>query len=110
MQLSSEIIKVAHILFPEDSQEEVISILQNDCGKNVLSSNYQNEIERIQLAALKMSNGEIESLYSAIALAQTDWRDLLMAAGFGENVKSHISWAKGFILASKQANLTSSRS
>jgi len=30
----------------------------------------------------------------AIRLAETDWRDALMAAGFGEDLQAHIAWAR----------------
>jgi len=31
-------------------------------------------------------------LLEAIELAKADWRDLLMAAGFGEDVRAHEFW------------------
>ena len=34
----------------------------------------------------------MDKLYDAIALAQTDWRDLLVAAGFGDDVQAHKDW------------------
>ena len=48
--------------------------------------------ERVQCAALKLSAGRMDGLYDAIALAQTDWRDLLVAAGFAEDTRAHKSW------------------
>lgn len=49
--------------------------------------------ERVQLGVLKVSNGNTDKLLSAIILAQTDWRDLLMAAGFGHFITEHENWA-----------------
>jgi hypothetical protein len=43
-------------------------------------------MERVRFAVLKLSGGDLEKLRKAIKLAQTDWRDLLMAAGFGHDV------------------------
>ena len=31
-------------------------------------------------------------LQKAIELAKTDWRDLLMSAGFGEDIHAHERW------------------
>lgn len=52
------------------------------------------QMERFHFAVLKLSEGKVEKLYDAIALAQTDYRDLLMAAGFGESLIAHKSWLK----------------
>jgi hypothetical protein len=41
---------------------------------------------------LKLSEGNLDKLNRAVALAKTDWRDLLMAAGFGEDIKAHLAW------------------
>ena len=48
-------------------------------------------LERLQFAALKLSEGNLDKLDRAVALANRDWRDLLMAAGFGEDVDAHKS-------------------
>ena len=49
-------------------------------------------VERVRAAALKMSRGSLHRLADATRLGQTDWRDLLMVAGFGENVTSYDAW------------------
>ncbi len=55
------------------------------CGNNLpFLENVDERIERFQFAALKLSEGKLSELDRAIALAKADWRDLLMAAGFGE--------------------------
>ncbi len=36
--------------------------------------------------------GQLDKLEEAIKLAQIDWRDLLMAAGFGHDVEAHLKW------------------
>lgn len=50
------------------------------------------EDELLHCAALKCSDGNLEQLRQAISLAQTDFRDLLMAAGFGRTLDSHLRW------------------
>ncbi|CND58981.1 Uncharacterised protein [Mycobacterium tuberculosis] len=41
-------------------------------------------IERIQVAALIMARGHLGELDEAVALGHRDWRDLLVAAGLGD--------------------------
>jgi hypothetical protein len=81
-------------LFPLEEREEVTHLLREDCGA-VLSgtdSAAPELFERVQCAALKQSEGRVEKLYDAIALAQTDWRDLLVCAGFAEDPLANKDW------------------
>jgi hypothetical protein len=50
------------------------------------------EMERIWFAALKLGKGDLPAFEAAIRLGKTDWRDLLMAAGFGEDLDAHRRW------------------
>ena len=50
------------------------------------------KMDRIRLAAIKSSNGVYAKLVEAVSLANTDWRDLLMAAGFGYDIDAHNKW------------------
>ncbi len=81
-------------LFSPDEQEEVKHLLQEDCGAALACSDDASPefFERVQCAALKLSEGRIDKLYGAIALAQTDWRDLLVSAGFAERAQAHKDW------------------
>ena len=47
---------------------------------------------RMHRAAIKCSGGNIEKLKEAMALGDTDFRDLLMAAEFGHDVDAHDQW------------------
>jgi len=82
------------LLFPPDQRELVRAILSEECGNNLPFLNDLDEVklERFQFAALKLSAGDLDKFDQAIALAKRDWRDLLMAAGFGEDVNAHASW------------------
>jgi hypothetical protein len=46
----------------------------------------------VQLAAIRVSGWNIENLEKAVALANTDWRDALMGAGFGHDLQAHRQW------------------
>ncbi|NNE24098.1 MAG: hypothetical protein HKN11_15955 [Rhizobiales bacterium] len=81
-------------LFPQGEHAEVRRLLCEDCGASLpgLSGSSPRSHERIQCAALKLSQGRLDKLYDAIALAQTDWRDLLVAAGFAGHPDAHKDW------------------
>ncbi len=46
------------------------------------AESYENERERVQMAILKLSNGDIDRLLANLALAKRDYRDVLMAAEY----------------------------
>jgi hypothetical protein len=99
-QLSAETEKRISLLFPRNEQPLVRTILCEECGNNLpfLENLDERKLERFQFAALKLSEGRLDKLDWAIALAKTDWRDLLMSAGFGEDVNAHKSWLPEQIL------------
>jgi len=61
--------------------------------KYYLYYNDDNFLDRVHFAIIKLSNGNIESLKSAVNMAKKDWRDLLVCAEFATDVKAHITWA-----------------
>ena len=74
--------RIAELFAPEDralAQE----LLIEECGNNLpfLDKVDSAGMDRFRLAALQLSGGDLGKLRSAIQLAKTDWRDLLMAAG-----------------------------
>ncbi len=50
--------------------------------------------DRCRLAALKLSGGHLGRLRGALREFETDPRDLLMAAGFGQDLEAHLQWAR----------------
>ncbi len=81
-RLNPETIRRVDILFPEVTRER---------AKELLAQLTYKETERIQFAALKYSDGRLDYLDNAVKLGNLDFRDLLMAAGFGE-VDAHLRW------------------
>ena len=69
-------------------------MLEVQCARNLPSCANADakSLERLRFAALKFSRGELKRLSHAIQEAQTDWRDLLMAADFGLDVDAHRIW------------------
>jgi hypothetical protein len=82
------------LLFSVDEQELVRSLLRDECGNSLpgLESADPEAMDRFRFAVLKLSQGELPKLEDALRLAKADWRDLLMAAGFGESLSAHQSW------------------
>jgi hypothetical protein len=93
-QISPETEKRIGLLFSPDEHEPVRAILLEECGSNLPFSRDVDEaaVERFRFAALKLSEGRLDKLDHAIALAKSDWRDLLMAADFGRDVNAHWAW------------------
>ena len=64
-------------LFPDDDPAEILAILDR-----YRVESYQRERERVQLACLKLSEGNKDKLVSAVKLAQSDYRDVLAPAEY----------------------------
>jgi hypothetical protein len=81
-------------LFAPELQQQVSLLLIEQCGNNLpmLKSLDAKRLERYRFAALKLSQGSIDKLKEAIALARRDWRDLLVAAEFADDIHAHESW------------------
>lgn len=82
-------------IFPDlASRSEVTELLIKECGNNVpfCDEFSPEDMERIRFSVLKLCNGDVRKLPDAIELANFDWRDLFMAAGFGDDVDAHKSW------------------
>lgn len=94
IDLSDTTIERIDALFPADERAEVEEFLKTECGDNLpfCRNSDKHQMERIRFAVLKLSKGEMKKLVEAIDLAQKDWRDVLMAAGFGEDPEAHKKW------------------
>lgn len=81
-------------LFGPDTEARVVQLLAEDCGSNLpfCEQATPTSSERIRYAVLKLSGGNLEELGRAIEQAKTDWRDVLVAAGFGDDVTAHHKW------------------
>lgn len=69
-------------------------MLEEECGDNLPFCEHSgaNALERVRFAVLKISEGDLCRLRGAIKVAQVDWRDTLMGAGFGYSVTAHEQW------------------
>lgn len=94
IELSEPTLSRLRALFFGSERDEAIKILLEECGDNLpLCENTTPEkCERIRYAVLKLSEGKISELKGAVEIAKTDWRDVLVAAGFGNSVTIHNDW------------------
>ena len=81
-------------LFAAGERETATALLADECGDNLplIREQDESEMERIRIAALRMSGGDLAKLREAVGIAQVDWRDLLVAAGFGNDPRAHERW------------------
>jgi hypothetical protein len=77
-------------MFPLTDRDLVSALLIEECGDNLATD--PATIERIRFAVLKLSGGDLNVLQRAIDQAKSDWRDVLVVAGFGNDVTAHHSW------------------
>lgn len=73
-------------LFAEGEVSEAIQLLSEQSP----GVGHASLLERIRSAAVRVSGGDLMELRRALALAATDWRDLLVAAGFANDVNAHL--------------------
>lgn len=82
---------------PENSREDLIILLSEKASSNLPGvgegSEWISLIDRIQLGIIRLSNWDPEVVGKMIDDAHTDYRDLLLSAGFGENLLAHIEWS-----------------
>ena len=93
-ELSEPTWEKVRALFPPAQHQAVADILLSECGNNLpyLENVDKEGLERYRFAALKLSNGSLTKLREAIELAKSDWRDLLVAAGFAAAADAHKRW------------------
>ena len=82
------------VLFAPADVGEVEGFLVRECAENLplISDPTPSGLERVRFAALRLSDGSIHRLRDAITLAKTDWRDLLVAANFADDIHAHRTW------------------
>jgi hypothetical protein len=89
--------RIIEKLFAAAERDEARELLEVGCGTNLplmgKGGDRDELLRRIRLAALKIGNGNLDRMKEAVRLAQIDWRDLLMEAGFGSDIFAHQYWA-----------------
>jgi hypothetical protein len=84
---------VAHLFHGLD-RDLVESILLNDCVHYEKTWTPEKH-ERVRAAILRLSDGSLDSFEAAVGAANSDWRDVLVAAGFADDIRLHQRWLRG---------------
>jgi hypothetical protein len=94
IELSPGTLERVRRLFAGADGQAVAGLLIEECGSNLAfcDSSTPESLERIRFAVLKLSEGDVKKFLGALRLAQIDWRDLLVAADFADDVRAHASW------------------
>jgi hypothetical protein len=67
-------------------------MLVDECGDNLPLMDDPELVDRVRIGAIKMSDGDMAKLRQAVEVAKVDFRDLLVAAGFGNDARAHRRW------------------
>ena len=59
-------------------------------------SEYQRDRDRVQLAILKILDGDVGNLHATVRMASIDWRDTLIAAGMANDNWPQVLEAAGY--------------
>lgn len=94
MDLTQKTRDIIRTLFPPSQIEGVEHLLTSKCSNNVPGCRDWNKehLERVWISVLKLSEGDLDKLNTAVTLANTDYRDLFMSAGFGHDPEAHTVW------------------
>src|SRR6266571_8620923 len=77
-----EVVAVVQKTFPESAHARVLELLDTYGVES-----YERERERVQLAILKLSEGNEEKLREFFAVAKRDYRDVLFWAEYPEEAR-----------------------
>ncbi len=94
IEVRSETRKRIRRLFAQQHWSLVDERLRSECGDNLpfVESHHAELAQRIRFAVLKLSGGDLDRFECELREAAIDWRDTLMAAGFGDDIKAHRLW------------------
>jgi len=81
-------------LFGQDQREAAQALLESQCADNLPFCERSDmfALERLRFAVLKLAGGNLDRLQREIEQAKLDWRDTLVTAGFGQDMKAHEQW------------------
>lgn len=94
MRLSPGTRRRVDVLFARQDRDTAARLLVEQCGEDLPAWTERDPrgLERVRFAALKVSEGDLDRLRAAVALARLDWRDLLVEARFGSDDRAHEAW------------------
>lgn len=92
--LSEKTLEAIDNLFSPKERVSIQELLESECSKLALGceSWTDTQMERIWFAVLKLGSNNSQLFLEAVELARIDWRDLLISAGFGDDIQAHEKW------------------
>jgi hypothetical protein len=92
--LTEDTEQLLELVLAEEHWASAKALLQLRCGSGLplMSHATPEHLERLRFAVLKLSQGSMQDLSRAIEAANTDWRDVLVAAGFANDLSAHRAW------------------
>lgn len=93
--LSQRTERLVDALFADTTRDLIKAKLATEIAEDLplLDNPTPESLERLRFACLKLaSEASDRDISAAVALATTDWRDLLLASGFGYDVAAHDDW------------------
>ena len=98
VELSEKTQQLVNQLFLDGDRQLVFGLLEKECGNNLplLEKSNPIDLERFRFAVLKLCTGNFEKLEQQVQLAKNDWRDLLVSAGFANDIEEHRKWFLSF--------------
>jgi len=92
--LSPDTLARIEVLFAPEQRDAARSLLENECADDLPFCERSDmfSLERLRFAVLKLSGGNLDRLRREIEQTKSDWRDTLMAAGFGHDPEAHKLW------------------
>jgi len=94
IELSPAARERAGALFGEDDVAQALRMLTQCTDDALLVSDVTKQgVDRIVFAMIRLSGGRLDRLENiAIPLFRRDWRDLLVAADFADDIHAHETW------------------
>ena len=94
IELSRAAMRRVRALFREEDVAHAQRILTRCTDdESLISDVVRQGVDRIVFAMIRLSGGRLDRLENtAIRLLQQDWRDLLVAAEFAEDIHAHETW------------------
>jgi len=92
--LSPNTLARVEILFDAVQRDVARALLETQCADNLPFCEQSDmfALERLRFAVLKLAGGSLARLQREIDQAKLDWRDTLVAADFGNDLKAHERW------------------
>jgi hypothetical protein len=92
--LTQDVERVVERVLAPEHWASAKALLQMRCGSGLplMGQATPEQLDRLRFAVLKLSQGSMSELSRAVELANIDWRDVLVAAGFANSLSAHRVW------------------